>query len=463
MTRHCLYSALYILALTLAFSSCDSEDYYDESGSSNCYIGSATLGTLNRILHTTVTNTDGTTKDSAYIGTLTGAKYPLSIDHAAGRIFNLDSLPYETDVAHVTFADMSGTSTILIRKLMVEDDTVFSISDSTNCIVPRQLTVYSPDYTHTRKYQLDIRVHREVGDSTKWSQLANNVSIVTDLTEQRALVCNEQIYLFAKENGSTPVVLTASTDDAANLQRNEISMADIETHNVVLLQNKFYALASGKLVESTDGINWDYTATSATEPFDALLAAGSQQLVARQGDKLLGSKDGGQTWEEEALEAGGKLPLDEAYGLCFPSETDAQYEDLILVGYHNNEPTIWKKNIDNSGTDQYDWNYYTLATAADTRLPLLTATSLLAYDKGLLMVGVDSDHQPSALYYSKDGGLHWSSTTIPQPKLADGTTGYVGAVDENNFIYLFCNGSGAVYRGRLNRLGWEDISYSYEE
>ncbi|MBR1889520.1 MAG: hypothetical protein IJ816_02715 [Alloprevotella sp.] len=463
MFNRLLRTLTYAFVLSLGLISCNSEDYTSETGYDNCVVTSATLGTLKRTMHTTVTDDNGTTRDSTYIGTLVGSAYPLSIDQASGHIFNLDSLPFETDLTKVTFSNFTASSSVLIRKLGLDEDTIFTSTDSTDCSVVRQLSVYSPSYRAVRHYLLDLHVHKEVGDTFRWTKLAENVTALANLTDQRTLIRDNQIFLFAKENSVDPVLLSAPTSDASNLQRSTLSLASIETHNVVLYQNNFYALSAGQLAESTDGINWSLVSTSYPDNLDMLICAGSDRLVARAGNKLLSSKDLGQTWEEESLETGGTLPEEETYGLNFSSATNSDYEDLIIVGYNGSEPSIWKQNVDLTGFDQFPWNYYSLATDEATRLPQLHSTSLFPYDKGMLMLGLDSTNKLSKFYLSNDGGLHWSSTVIPQPQYADSTTGYTAAVDAQHFIYLFCNGSGEVFRGRLNRLGWTTPQYRFEE
>ena len=455
MLKRLLHFTTALLAVGLITSACSNDDDENSLISGNCVITTATLGTLNRTMHTIVTADDGTTHDSTYIGTIVGSNYPLTIDQLSCRIFNLDSLPYETDVTKVTFNAMSGSSTIGIRKLGSDVDTLFVNTDSTDCSVPRVLTVYATDGVSRRQYTLDVRVHKEEGDSTRWTQLSASVDAVKPLSDERALVVDGTIYLFGKENGSTPVVLTAQTSSPVNMTRTVISEPALQTHGVVVVGNKFYALASGKLVESDNGADWQDVSTSLSETVDELFCSGTDRLVVRCGSTLKISADGGATFTDETLESGGALPEEETYGLCLPSPTNSNYEDLISVGFASQEPVIWKRNLDRSGTMQYAWNYYSLATDATTRLPYLTQTSLLPYDGGLLMAGTLTDGSVAPLYVSHDNGLHWDTTTLTTPSWPAGTTSVAVCVDADNILYVYCNGSGAVYRGRLNRLGWQ--------
>ena len=81
------------------------------------------------------------------------------------------------------------------------------------------------------------------------------------------------------------------------------------------------------------------------------------------------------------------------------------------------------------------------------------------YDNMLMAAcGKSKDGKIAALerfYISQDNGLTWwrLSTIIPPADL-HGAEGHItSTVDESNFIWLIANGK--VYRGRLNRMGFE--------
>ena len=70
------------------------------------------------------------------------------------------------------------------------------------------------------------------------------------------------------------------------------------------------------------------------------------------------------------------------------------------------------------------------------------------------MLGL-KDGKATTYNVSKDIGINWSANskyTLPTPLT---TNVYTTTVDGNNFIWLFYGDSGQVWRGRLNRLGWE--------
>jgi hypothetical protein len=63
----------------------------------------------------------------------------------------------------------------------------------------------------------------------------------------------------------------------------------------------------------------------------------------------------------------------------------------------------------------------------------------------------------SKMYVSHDGGLTWkydSRFALPVGLDTDATS--VGmAIDKNNYIWMVFSGSGQIYYGRLNSMGWK--------
>ena len=86
-------------------------------------------------------------------------------------------------------------------------------------------------------------------------------------------------------------------------------------------------------------------------------------------------------------------------------------------------------------------------------MPGLKGLTLLRYDDTVLAFGGDY----SKIYQSRDNGITWKENdTYQMPEDFDkSTTGVLVRVDSDNFIWLYCSGTGQVWRGRLNRLGWK--------
>ncbi len=69
----------------------------------------------------------------------------------------------------------------------------------------------------------------------------------------------------------------------------------------------------------------------------------------------------------------------------------------------------------------------------------------------------------ASLYESLDGGIAWRTRSyLPLPNGLNSTDGvFAVASDTDNYLWIVCGGSGQVWRGRLNRLGWKNEQTSF--
>ena len=77
--------------------------------------------------------------------------------------------------------------------------------------------------------------------------------------------------------------------------------------------------------------------------------------------------------------------------------------------------------------------------------------SLICYDNSILAFGAPY----TDIYQSRDNGITWKeSKTYQMPEKFDfeKTTSVKVVVDDDNNIWLYCSGSGQLWRGALNRL-----------
>jgi hypothetical protein len=62
------------------------------------------------------------------------------------------------------------------------------------------------------------------------------------------------------------------------------------------------------------------------------------------------------------------------------------------------------------------------------------------------------------IYQSRDNGITWKYNPwyVFPDEFDSHATKVTATVDADNFLWLHCEGSGQVWRGRLNKLGWEN-------
>ncbi len=205
--------------------------------------------------------------------------------------------------------------------------------------------------------------------------------------------------------------------------------------------------------------------TGMSIPADPTLPAGIQQLLGKT------------TYEEYAVSTGGKIMkkgLDETtwtqdladdhadianlptsdmalagYALPLADSTDC----AVLVGTLSGKTVVWRKIVDNTGKKaKGNWVFMERGSETSKLLPALTNLSLIRYGTDLVALGGDY----SAFYKSRDNGITWEKTkylTIPSG-LDKSATKIKMVVDANNYIWLYCYGTGEVWRTRQNKFGW---------
>ena len=451
---------LLLVALAPALlAGCFSDDDYEYDTSGDCIISAVTLATLKRTINTTTSSG----ADTSYVTSLTGSQFPITIDQLNCRIYNLDSLPVGTQVDKVVFSKFNTSNTVVIRSLYSGEDTTFVYSDSTDLSVPRLFTAYAEDGTTSRTYTMELRVHKEDGDSSTWSKAGTSADVAA-LSEMRALMFGGQICVFG-QNGGNPVLLTASTDAPAALNSASVDCAGLDVYSIVAGESELFALADAGLVKSTDGLSWSTDGIAMPDgvsAFDGLLVFGSEHLCAISGRQIYSSTDGGASWTADEADEPDELPASNFAGACLPSLTDATYENLVFVGQDADGTGVsWLRNIDLTDELTFAWNFLTPPTKTAYRVPSLAHYSLSAYGNGCLLVGEESDGSLGSLYYSEDQGRSWNAGTIKRPDVSAATC--VGATANDGQIYIYCGGSGEVWTGKLNRVAWDEIQTSYTE
>ena len=117
---------------------------------------------------------------------------------------------------------------------------------------------------------------------------------------------------------------------------------------------------------------------------------------------------------------------------------------------------VWHKIVDYSETGVPSWWAYMEWAENNTNkyLPCLEGLSLLRYDDRLLGIGLYEGML--SVFESHDGGLVWQeSSYYTLPTDMDQGLPVSVCTDEDNFIWLAQATTGQIWRGRLNKMGWE--------
>lgn len=462
-----LLSGMFTLASCLQGN--DDYTYTDDSA-----ITSFTLGTLNRYVPT-VTSSGETKLDTS---TVDCSSYKFNIDQINGLVYNQDSLPYGTDKSKVPCTVYSKNSGYITIKSMTSDTlSYYSSSDSIDFTQPREFYIYSLSGEGTRKYVVTINVHQEDPDTFIWRHMGDNAELA-EYKAMRAVSLPGRLFVFGTD-GTLTSALT-STDGATwtplTFDFNHVLAADAYK-GVVTKGEYIYLCDNGTAMRSADGNSWEYMGGTTLKQ---MVAASTLRLYAYDNDgQMVQSDDDGQTWTASQLDdSADMLPTQDLTYACQPLQTNDDTYRLLIMGNRDQDTyaqdstaQVWGKIEEaQPNSQQQPWAYYNVAQENLYKAPRLHNLQMVAYDGDFIAIGGkkigdDSSTAFERVYNSADGGITWkrdSTITLPQDMQANPDS-YSIVVDKDNFLWLICGGSGQVWRGRINRLGWIKEQDSFTE
>lgn len=447
------WGVLAVVLTLLNLTSCFSDDDNKVVVSGDCIVTSITMGTLNR--HLPIKTEDG--KDSMYTVTVVGALYPMHIDHYRREIYNTDSLPMGTDVSKVVFSSFNASSSVTVRSIYSGQDTAFVFTDSLDCTADRLLTVHATNGTSQRSYTLRINVHREEGDSMRWTQMPAVPEAFAGVEAMRAISLDEKLYVLCEKEGAN--YLLQADADALSREGEHQPWAVLPTNTAlqvasfVRFADAFYAIATdGRLMTSADGVQWNEVPTDFRP--QQLVLAGSQHLVAFADGAFYTSVDA-IAWQQNVADEPQRLPDGYVTGTCIRSSHNPTFETFVAVGVKDGKPCVWRKEIDLSNTQQFPWVYLPATIGSEHNIPDVVTFELHPYDGGTLLSSVDHQGRFRALAISYDNGRTWKNNVLTTPALPLSGC-YAATVDHRNCIWLMAAPGGETWRGRINRLGWKN-------
>lgn len=359
--------------------------YYDDVA-----ITSISMGTLNRSV---TTKTKDGKSDSTYIAKITGSSYKFSIDQEKGEVWNMDSLPTNTDASKVVLSvSAKNGGTVVVKKLDSEDFDYLRSTDSLDFTQPRIIRVYSNSRQYSKDYVVRVNVHREEADSFRWNAPVDEPSLLAMAHPKAVAVAGEVKFV----DSETPVTV------------------------------------------------WKGSVCSYT-------AAGVSRVYSLQDGAMKSSLDAA-SWEEDKVLAGTVFPASVSGCVCIPSATNADVCKIVVIGSGSDGKAVIATRVEDGLSNGDAWFGITFAKSNPKYLPSLEGMSVVCYDDAILAVG-RRDGQ-LRIYCSKDQGLTWEqNASYPAPDGFPAEGELTAAADGQGFLWIACGGK--VWKGRLNRLGWE--------
>ncbi len=450
-----------MLSAFFVLTSCLGDDAYEIEYPRDAAITAFSLGNFNR--YQTVVSSTGA--DSTVKSVINGNSYKFYIDQVRRTIYNPDSLPYGTDVAHMMCTVLSkNAGTIVIKNVNSDTLNYYNSNDSINFSVPRVFSVYSLDGTNRVDYTVTVNVNKREKNNLTWSK-PDTIPDFASAQGMKAVACGDSVYVFASY-GTTGAIFASGINgdmrwDILQWNLNFPIPADAYK-NIVVQGDRMFLYANGAILRSTNGIDWDYTGAA---ELSQLVAASSTRLYALdEGMKLISTTDEGRTWNNEQLDDDmAFLPVRDISYCCIPSIMDDDIEHVVLIGNRdvNAYPAdiqaqVWSKVEDNSDTPfAHSWMHVNPFDRYEMALPRLTSLSTFVYNGGIVAlggsgIGACNVERFSHFYHANDGGIYWGDPFfIYLPKSFNSSDVFTMTVDRNNYLWMICGGTGQVWHSRL--------------
>ena len=447
---------LFIAACTI--SSCLDSDVTEYEYSSNSSITAFSITDSIITYYSTVVDGVDTTLSTSVIGT----DYPFVINQGEGLIYNADSLPVGTDISKVVVGITADTYGIYV---VAETDSLWESTDSLNFESPIQFKVLAEDGTFGRTYTAKINVHQQDPETLSWIRMEGNFS--QDIKGQKAVYANSTIYVFAEQDSQ--VAMTSSADGKA---WTELASIDIPTKadytSVMVWGNQFYILADNDLYASVNGLHWDKVETSvkiASLTANYHSANGQKMVGADTDNHYIETKDGIHWTRHEALPA--DFPACHVSFSSYPIDTnDAIYRTVVMGDNGDSASSDTTVVAWTQLHPESEWVELAPSTSS-SECPNFENMSMIHYNGLLYTFGgtaqdVETFEPFSVFYQSMDNGITWESAddkvSFPEEfsslyEQADGN--YSCIVDNQNFIWIMWSRTGEVWRGRINKFGFD--------
>ena len=398
-----------------------------------------------------------------------------TIDQVNGRIMNLDSMPYGTEIEKVvcTVSIGSYVGRIEVFQQATGDTLDWNQKDSLDFSQPVRFVTSSTDRTVSKEYLAYVNIHQVVPDSLPWS-LYTDEMIGQTMVEQRVIPYSDgetdyyYMYMRPTSQGAYHLYRSAEADakEWSEITLSGLPESGVDLAQITRFEDKMYVPATdGSLYESPDGSEW----TRVTETPEVVSLLGSMRPNVNQPARLSaiiryeGVLQFAAMMTDGEWQVGAEVPTDFPIAGFASLPISLMYRERILIvgGRASNDAL---QNISWATMDALTW-----AKMTDSQSHYFSARagSMMAYydDKYYLIGGIDENGTPlKDIYTSTDYGVTWKlqdeMVILPAEYQARGYASML--VDADNFLLIFggkTNETGSfldeIWKGRINRLGFE--------
>ena len=318
------------------------------------------------------------------------------------------------------------------------------MKDTLDFSQPRELYVFSSSGNFVKKYTVTIVAHKEIADTLIW----NKFDIDNDIKNYSSVktgICNNSLVVLGKTASGTE--LKTFVDGSLKKARSFSANATMTTDG-----NTIYVTDGGVIYSSSDAKNWN---TVSADVKSVLGVCGKEMFAMSNANKLMMSLDNGVSWKNEDIDDDAKyVPSSDINFVSTATTSNTDVKRAFVIGNssaNSKKAEVWSKIVEENTEKDQSWMYQKFNSSNNYYLPKLSNLSVTAYDNKLLAIGGECDK----LYYSEDCGICWKqnvSFVLPEGFSASKAS---IVVDDDYFVWIVCTGSGQVWKGRINKMGWD--------
>jgi len=478
--------AIYLLATMVLLASCTASSDTQVTLYGDAAITAFSLGTMNRYVDNVKS-------------TYAGSTYRFDIDPIKHEISNRDSLPVGTDIKHV----IVNLSSLNNGQVMIEHDEKGDTLDfyvSTDSIdfsrFPergnmRYFRVYASNGSGYTRYAVKINVHKQNGDLFVWKKMPT-VDHFKGMRGMKAIYFGGKICVFGQVDGQTKGYSTADGGATWNAMNMPTGNCDEDAWcSVTNNADSVYILDRSTVYHTKDLATWTADHSVLPEGFvlDQLVGASTEEIYGiTTGGLLVARYTDYNWWYLEERDKEGILPEEYATSVTYPMNMSDSTDMVVMAGnieipLHGENvwrTAVWRKIFDYSVTGAIShflqtgdfggrWTYIGNSGYNNFLLPAMESLQIVRYDGTLIALGGDVLDENiggvacSAVYKSRDNGITWIEddnyamppTDSATKEMFDTDVNAIAAVvDDEHYLWVICSGTGEVWRGRMNRLGW---------
>ena len=376
-------------------------------------------------------------------------KTVFTIDNDSNVIYNVDSLPYLSDVDSVI---PSIYSAITLSAVYLNDTTLYTGKDTLDFTKPVKITTIATDKKTTRTYTVKVNVHQVDPDLYEWEGIKSEIYQGATV-EQKALLFSNTMHLFVK---TTTEFKRYESVDGKSWTESTVTGLPLASSlkGIITTKDEMLLVYNQELYRSTNGSSWSKL-TSPTVQLTSLLFSMNNKVYA------LGTTDGSNRIMFESSDKTNWVNLGVAPE-NFPVSGFSVWVDAapsgkmqaFIVGGRSAQGTLLS-----SVWSTENGSYWANLTAEKEWFTPREEAAVVQYGGGLMLIGGknDSGTLTDTQWVSPDYGLSWKAAEekAQLPDLYIPRFGQSIIVDKDNYIYLIGGQTSStflkdVWKGRKN-------------